>query len=86
MYNNNGTATSVNITGGGAPVAGTWYHVVATYDGAVAKLYVNGAKVAEANQTSYVPGASVASRSAVVPTDRSGGMDRRTRWRCIPAR
>ncbi len=58
MYNNNGTATSVNITGGGAPVAGTWYHVVATYDGAVAKLYVNGAKVAEANQTSYVPGAS----------------------------
>ena len=58
MYDNKGTATSVNITGGGAPVAGTWYHVVATYDGAVAKLYVNGAKVAEANQTSYVPGAS----------------------------
>lgn len=58
MYNNNGTATSVSITGGGAPVASSWYHVVATYDGAVAKLYVNGAKVAEANQTSYVPGAS----------------------------
>jgi hypothetical protein len=58
MYNSNGTATSVSITGGGAPVAGTWYHVVATYDGAVAKLYVNGAKVDEANQTSYVPGAS----------------------------
>lgn len=58
MYDNKGTATSVNITGGGAPVAGTWYHVVATYDGAVARLYVNGAKVADANQTSYVPGAS----------------------------
>lgn len=58
MYNNNGTATSVNITGGGPPVAGTWYHVVAVYDGTLAQLYVNGAKVAEATQPSYVPGAS----------------------------
>lgn len=58
MYNRNGLATSVNITGGGAPSPGAWYHVVATYDGAVAKLYVNGAKVNEAAQTSYVPGAS----------------------------
>ena len=58
MYNSNGTSTSVNITGGTAPVSGAWYHVVAVYDGATAKLYVNGAKAAEAAQTSYVPGQS----------------------------
>jgi len=43
MYNKNGTSTSVNITGGTAPVSGMWYHVVAVYDGATAKLFVNGA-------------------------------------------
>ena len=58
MYNNNGTATSVNISGGTAPVSGMWYHVAAVYDGATAKLFVNGAKAAEAAQTSYVPGQS----------------------------
>jgi hypothetical protein len=58
MYNSNGTATSVNISGGTAPVSGMWYHVAAVYDGATAKLFVNGAKAAEAAQTSYVPGQS----------------------------
>jgi len=58
MYDNKGAATSVNITGGTAPVSGLWYHVVAVYDGATAKLFVNGAKAAEAAQTSYVPGQS----------------------------
>ena len=58
MYDSKGTATSVNITGGTAPVSGLWYHVVAVYDGATAKLFVNGAKAAEAAQTSYVPGQS----------------------------
>jgi hypothetical protein len=58
MYDNKGAATSVNITGGTAPVSGQWYHVVAVYDGATAKLFVNGAKAAEAAQTSYVPGQS----------------------------
>jgi hypothetical protein len=58
MYNQNGTSTSLNITGGPAPVAGTWHHLVVVYDGAVATLYVNGAKAAEGSPTSYVPGAS----------------------------
>ncbi len=58
MYNKNGASTSVNITGGTAPVSGMWYHVVAVYDGATAKLFVNGDQAAEAAQTSYVPGQS----------------------------
>lgn len=58
MYNNNGTATSLNITGGGAPTAGLWYHLVVVYDGTTAKLYVNGTKAAEGTPSSYVPGAS----------------------------
>ena len=58
MYNQNGTATSLSITGGGAPVSGTWHHLVATYDGTNAMLYVNGKSAASGTPTSYVPGAS----------------------------
>ena len=58
MYDNNGTATSLNITGGEAPTPGLWYHVVAVYDGTTAKLYVNGQVAAEGTPTGYVPGAS----------------------------
>ncbi|MBN9692384.1 MAG: hypothetical protein J0M24_19215 [Verrucomicrobia bacterium] len=58
MYDNKGTATSLSITGGGAPTPGLWYHVVAVYDGTVAKLYVNGQMAAEGTPTGYVPGAS----------------------------
>ncbi len=54
-YNQNGTATAVSITGGGAPVIGNWYHVVAVWDGSVGTLYVNGALAATSTATTYVP-------------------------------
>ena len=58
MYNRNGTATSLSISGGGAPVAGAWYHVVVVFDGTTARLYINGAQVASGNPSSYVPGSA----------------------------
>ena len=42
LYDQNGLNTSLNIETGGAPVPGVWYHVVATYDGSVGTIYVNG--------------------------------------------
>ncbi|MBI2929720.1 MAG: immunoglobulin domain-containing protein [Verrucomicrobia bacterium] len=57
MYNQNGLNTSVNLTGGPAPVAGTWYHVVAVYDGTTAFVYVNGVQAASGAPTGYVPSA-----------------------------
>ena len=53
-YNQNGTATAVNITGGGVPVVGQWYHVVAVWDGTVGRLFVNGALVATSPATTFV--------------------------------
>lgn len=57
MYNQNGTTVSVNITGGPAPVAGAWHHVVAVYNGTTAKVYVNGVESASGTPTGYVPSA-----------------------------
>lgn len=41
MYNGNGTLIGFDLTGGTANL-NAWSHVVATWDGTVAKLYVNG--------------------------------------------
>jgi hypothetical protein len=57
MYAQSGTATSLNITGGPAPVAGAWHHVVAVYNGTNAQVYVNGVQAATGTPTGYVPSA-----------------------------
>jgi hypothetical protein len=57
MYNQNGTATSVNITGAVTPVAGIWHHVVAVYDGTTARVYVNGVQRVSGTPTGFVPSA-----------------------------
>lgn len=54
-YNQNGTATAVSITTGPAPVAGTWYHVVATWNGSVANVYVDGVAGTPSPATTFVP-------------------------------
>lgn len=59
MYNQNGTATSVSVTGGSAPEMGAWYHVVAVYDGTSAVVYVNGVAGTPAAPTGYVPSPGV---------------------------
>jgi hypothetical protein len=59
MYNQNGTATSLNLNGfvtNVASVVGVWTHVSFTYDGTTAIMYLNGSFAAQGNPTSYVPG------------------------------
>ena len=55
MYNQNGLNTSLNITGGPAPEAGTWYHLAAVYDGVAAQVFVNGVSTASNTPSGYVP-------------------------------
>jgi hypothetical protein len=55
FYNQNGTTVSLDITGGSAPVAGNLYHLVVTFDGTTATLYVNGVATTGV-PTGYVPG------------------------------
>jgi len=53
-FNENGTDTAVNITGGGPPVVDQWYHVVLVWDGNVGKIYVDGELAATSETTTYV--------------------------------
>ncbi|HWX22817.1 MAG TPA: LamG-like jellyroll fold domain-containing protein [Candidatus Binatia bacterium] len=55
-YDQNAGTVAVSITGGPAPVAGTWYHVAAVFDGTTATLYVNGTAVVSSPPTNYVAG------------------------------
>ncbi|HXU77864.1 MAG TPA: LamG-like jellyroll fold domain-containing protein, partial [Methylomirabilota bacterium] len=56
MYNENAGNTSFDKEIGGLPVVGQWYHVVVTYDGTNASIYVN------ANKGTGVPSGFVANR------------------------
>ncbi len=53
-YFNSGTATAVSISGGDVPVVGEWYHLVATWDGTVGRIYVNGEIGATSDPVSFV--------------------------------
>ena len=56
MYNQNGLNTSLNLSADTNMVAGTFYHVVVTFDGTTARVYVNGVLLKSGAPTSYVPG------------------------------
>lgn len=57
-YYNDGLSAAVNITGdnGAPPVAGQWTHLVATWDGTVGKLYVDGVLRNTSGPQVYVAG------------------------------
>lgn len=59
MYNQDGLNTSLDLSGGGPVTAGAWHHVVITYDGTTARLYVNGTE-AISGQPSGTPKVFVA--------------------------
>ena len=59
MYKNSGTAFAVDVVATNANVVGVYTHVVATYDGTTAKVYLNGALANSGTlNASYVPGIS----------------------------
>jgi hypothetical protein len=58
MYDGITTSQTVDITGGGAPEAGVWYHLAVVYDGTNAHFYVNGVSAGERSARAYVPNAS----------------------------
>lgn len=59
MYNQNSTTMSLELAGGGPVSADVWYHVVTTYDGTTATLYVNGVAAVsgspDGTPSAYVP-------------------------------
>ena len=46
MFNQSGTASALELAGGGPVAINTWHHVVITYNGTTATLFVNGAEAA----------------------------------------
>jgi hypothetical protein len=70
MYNGAGSALGWDLTGGFAPL-NEWSHVVATWDGSAAALYVNGALAASTNAAGLngVYNASTSADFIVAQTD-----------------
>jgi hypothetical protein len=62
MYNGNGSGLGWDLTGGTAPL-NAWSHVVATWNGTAAQLFVNGA-LADSSNDSAATGVYNASSSA----------------------
>ncbi len=56
MYNQQGTAIALGLSIPTNMVAGTFYHLVVTFDGTTANAYVNSVLVASGSPSSYVPG------------------------------
>lgn len=55
MYNGNGRLIGFDLTGGTSTL-GSWSHVVATWDGTIARLYVNGVFANVDNKGDGTPG------------------------------
>jgi hypothetical protein len=73
MYSGDGSTLGWDLTGGSAPL-NAWSHVVATWDGSAARLYVNGSLADNTNDPAatgvYNPNTSTA--SFLVATSDSG--------------
>jgi hypothetical protein len=73
MYNNAGQNLAANLTTSESMNAGTWYHVVVTYDGATASLYFNGALAGSTPVTGFYPCVSANAMLFGMRTDMQGG-------------
>jgi hypothetical protein len=71
MYNGNGSGLGWDLTGGTAPLNGAYSHVVATWNGSAAQLFVNGLLADSSNDgaATGVYNASTTATFSVASTD-----------------
>ena len=73
-YTGVGTGFAFSIFAGAEPVAGQWYHVVATWDGSTATIYANAAGgVPATGVTTYVPATTAISSGSLNVGSRADG-------------